>query len=417
MIKADKDWVTEAFEIDVTKLGDAYKKVFGDIENLPPNIYETQIVYVELVREEKGSDGKWSNRTTIKPLAIHEVPPFDPKDQQKSFEFNQWAMEHPELITTPPFYQTTETGGDMWVEPGTEVAAVVAPAPAAAATPVARPRVPYGGYGGRYGGMPGYGGYGGGYGGMPGYGGAPGGRGRGRPSRAMADGQRPYMPPGYGGAYGGYGRGYPGMGYPGMGYPGMGYPGMGYPGMRPGQQAGPAMTAASPGMFNVTTVNQPIRVWAHDDTIEAGHTYRYAIYYYIKNPLFQSVGLTEKEDLKNLYALRSELSNWSDPVKITPKVAFFLASVGKDKAKFEVFTWQAGTWKKKTIERAPGDLIPDTTWTVVDQRREGNDSYILLVNQGGQIMRRDAGTDRKSPLYLDLSGQAESAKGATAAAR
>jgi hypothetical protein len=69
------------------------------------------------------------------------------------------------------------------------------------------------------------------------------------------------------------------------------------------------------------------------------------------------------------------------------------------------------------IQRAPGDLIPDTTWTVVDTRKEGTENYVLLVNQGGQIQRRDFSNDRKSPLYQDLNSQVESAKAATALAK
>ena len=270
-----------------------------------------------------------------------------------------------------------------------------------------------GGYGMPRGyGVPPYGGYG--------AGGA--GRGGRRPNYALQDDDRPVMlasgmapyrggyPGGYGGYPGGYG-GYPGMGrYPGMG----GYPGMGaYPGMA---QAGPAQVAAQPGSFNVTTVNQPISVWAHDDTVEAGKTYRYAIHYYIRNPLFQTLNLAKDKALSQQYAIKSELSDWSDQVKITPKVNFFLAGLGKDKVKFEVFTWQAGAWKKKTIERAPGDLIADTTWTLVDLRRDGNENYVLLVNQGGTIQRRDFSSDRKTPLYQQLNGEAENAKAATAAA-
>jgi hypothetical protein len=69
MIKEDRDWVTVGFDIDVTKLTESFNKVFGDIENLPPNIYETQIVYVELVREEKLPNGQWGNRKSVRPRA------------------------------------------------------------------------------------------------------------------------------------------------------------------------------------------------------------------------------------------------------------------------------------------------------------------------------------------------------------
>lgn len=411
MIKVDKDWVTQAFEIDVEKLGEEYKRIFDGIDNLPPNVYETQIVYVELIREEKLPDGKWGNRKSINPLSIHEQPAFpDVKDMQKSLEYNMWAMEHPELITTPPFYQTSETGGDSWTEPGSEVMAVVAPTPA---TPAVRQPRPYGGMPSGFGRGPYPGAYGGGAG-----------RGRRPPGYAMQDGGRPGYPPGYGGYGGGGGRSpYPGMygggrsPYPGM-YGGGGMYGRGYPGMYPGMQqpAGPTENAAGPGSFNVNEVNVPIRVWAHDDTVEAGKTYHYAIHYYIRSPLFQTTSLAEPKELAERYAIKSPLSDWSDQVKITPKVAFFLASIGKERAKFEVFTWQKGNWKKKTIDRAPGDLIPDTTWTIVDQRKDGGDSYVLLVNQGGTIQRREAGGDRKTPMYLDLNGKVEAAKGATAAA-
>jgi hypothetical protein len=229
----------------------------------------------------------------------------------------------------------------------------------------------------------------------------------------MQDTARPANPyagyPGYGG-----GGAYPGPGY---GRGPAGYP-QGYGGAYPTPYAGAGGggMAAGPGSFNVLSVTEPVRVWAHDDTVQGGKTYRYAIYYYLRNPVFQMFNVAPQE-LINQYAIKSELSRWSAPVKITPKVNFFLAGVGKDNAKFEVFTRQKGAWRKKTINRAPGDLIPDTTWTVVDARKEGNENYVLLVNQGGQIQRRNFSEDRKSTLYQNLNDQAEAAtKGATAAA-
>jgi hypothetical protein len=417
MVEVDKDWVTQAYDIDVEKLGDSFKKVFGDFEDLPPSVYDTQIVAVELIREEKMADGSWSNRTVVKPLSLHEVPPFpDQSDKQKVLEYAAWVSQHPELITQPPFYEVVEAKGDMWAPPGEETVAVQQ------TTPSAAPRAPRGGYPGGYpggrGGYPGYPGGGrGGYGGYPGSGpgypggGYPGGAGGRRGGRgsgyAMQDGGRgayPSYPGGYpGGIPGGYGGGY-------GGYPG--YPG-GYPGAGRAQMGG----GAGAGSFNVLAPTAPVRVWAHDETVEAGKTYRYAIQYYLRNPLFQTFQIAADPKLSEQYAIKSPLSTWSAQVKVTPKVNFFLAGIGKDNVKFEVFTWQNGNWKKKVIQRAPGDLIPDTTWTVVDQRKEGNENYVLLVNQGGQIQRRDFSQDRKSPLYKQLSGDADTAKGATAAAR
>ena len=416
MIEVDKDWVTQAFEIDVEKLADSFKAAFGDFEDLPPSVYDTSIVHVELVREEKLENGSWGKRTVVKPLAIHEVPPFPTElnDIHRSLEYNVWAQANPQLITTPPFYQVAETGGDPWMEPGSEVSSVVAPT-----SPVPRsPAYPRGGYP-AYPGVPGGAGgfnpggrgrgpaYPGGLGYPPGYGQPqPGRRGSGNraPNYAMQDAGRSFNPGGTSGR--GSSPGYPPV-YPGMMPPGYSSGGYG------GYSAG---TSAGAGGFNVLNVTEPIRVWAHDDTVEAGKTYRYAIHYYLRNPLFQTFNIAAKKELSEQYAIKSELSRWSSQVRITPKVNFFLAGVGKDNAKFEVFTWTKGTWKKKVITRSPGDLIPDTTWTVVDQRKDGNETYVLLMGQGGQIVRRNFSEDRKSNLYLDLNTQVEAAKGATAAA-
>jgi hypothetical protein len=219
------------------------------------------------------------------------------------------------------------------------------------------------------------GGYGrpGGYPGGPGMypGMYPGGRPGAAPRRGYApnDTRRPHQlasgmapgggypgmyPGGYPGGYGGYGR--PG-GYPGM-YPGM-YPGA-YPGMQPGAGMG---SQAVPGGFNVTSTDQAITVWAHDDSVKDGKTYRYAIKYRIRNPLFTTnIGATK--DMNEQFALQSPLSNWSDPVKITPKINFFVLNTqGTELARFEMFIAQNARTVRSQVKVTPGDLIPNTTWT------------------------------------------------------
>jgi len=290
----------------------------------------------------------------------------------------------------------------------------------------------YPGYGGR-GGIPGYpGGYGRPGGGYPGYPGAPGGGRRGRGGYTPNDLERPLLlaqaQPGYPGGYPGYPGGYPGgiPGYPGGGYGGYGrpggypgYPGYpgGYPGMYPGMPGMPGMTpggplqgAMGPGSFNVTTTEQPVKIWAHDDSVEAGKTYRYAVKYRIRNPLYMT-NLGEKKEMNELYALVSPISDWSDPVKIMPKTTFFVANTqGNDLANFDVFNWTKGRWTKNRVKAAPGDLIPNTTWTVVDIRKDGNDSYVLLVNQGGQVVRRDRSADQNNQQYKNLQSQVQTGR-------
>ena len=69
------------------------------------------------------------------------------------------------------------------------------------------------------------------------------------------------------------------------------------------------------------------------------------------------------------------------------------------------------------MKAAPGDLIPNTTWTLVDIRKEGNDAYLLLMNQGGQMIRRDRQNDQKNPEYQRLRGEADNSKATAAADR
>ena len=139
--------------------------------------------------------------------------------------------------------------------------------------------------------------------------------------------------------------------------------------------------------------------------------------YRIRNPLYGS-NIGVKKEMNEQFSIQSPLSNWSDPVKITAKVNFFVANTqGTELARFDVFSWEKGKWTKSQVKAAPGDLVGNTTWTVVDIRKDGTDAYILLVNQGGQVVRRDRKTDQNNPEYQQRKNDVEAAKGATALAR
>jgi hypothetical protein len=53
----------------------------------------------------------------------------------------------------------------------------------------------------------------------------------------------------------------------------------------------------------------------------------------------------------------------------------------------------------------------------VDIRKDGNDAYVLLMNQGGQMVRRDRQSDSKNPEYQRLKGEADNSKATAAADR
>src|SRR5215217_9106875 len=100
--EVDKDWVTQKFEIDTKKLAAEFRKVFEKYNDLPPNVYETMVVHVELHRQEKLPNGQWGNETIVKPLANTDQPPF-PEDQSKNLkavvEYADWVNTHADKIS------------------------------------------------------------------------------------------------------------------------------------------------------------------------------------------------------------------------------------------------------------------------------------------------------------------------------
>jgi hypothetical protein len=243
----------------------------------------------------------------------------------------------------------------------------------------------------------------------------------------------PYGPSGPSGPYGPGGMGPYGPGYdPSM--EGMYPEDMGMDMMPQGPVEG---TSGQPGVDFPAGEFHPsewinsdaIDVWAHDDTVAPGKTYRYRARYKIKNPLYMIQNIAKDPKDSNVFALVSDWSEWSEQVSVPRLTNFFVVSrplQGRDTVRFDVFRWQDGIQQKESFDVGPGDAIGremagvdfGTGWRLVDVRPDakGSDTVAILVNDDGEIERRSFQSDQKDALYQKLKTEADAAKAITASA-
>ena len=159
-------------------------------------------------------------------------------------------------------------------------------------------------------------------------------------------------------------------------------------------------------------------VWAHDDTVKPGKTYRYKMRYVLYNPVFGTHNLCKDQKLAMTFSLTSEDSDWTAPVSIDSDSNFYADSFrpanGTDAVRFDIFKWRNGAWQQKTIDALPGDAIGTgdpkdaggfgTGWTLVDVRQirdEPLNRLLVLASDNGTV-EREVRTDARSKKHIDL---------------
>ncbi|MGB7159567.1 MAG: hypothetical protein WBD40_15985, partial [Tepidisphaeraceae bacterium] len=183
----------------------------------------------------------------------------------------------------------------------------------------------------------------------------------------------------------------------------------------------PGAPAPVPG----APVVQPpeIEVWAHDDTVEPGKSYRYKMRYYIKNPLWQQVALVKQRAVADQFAIESAFSDWGSTVDVPPLTNFFIAGGvigGRGRIRFELFTYKGGVQHSMSQEFGPGDEITGknanadfaTGHTLVDLRSDpkSRDSVVYLTNDKGDTVVRSPKVDTNSALYKKLKEEVKAAQ-------
>ena len=438
-----------------------------------PAIHKTTVLRVILWRSERDATGNWGPEVMVQPPGIDALPPVPPQEAVQRADvvaqenYRRFAELNAPLILRPAFYQWVE--GDKWFVPGTpnpnasavelvedkfdaahftgdldtlddadrkavmdarRAASLAAAAAArqqqaaasaaaqAAARAAAQQRGSSGSSGGRSGGRSGGGGGRSGGGGGGGGGGGNGGFLVADPGRAAAasglvqdDGRdRGDVPP------------------PGM--PGV-------PPMQPQDQGGtPTPAPGAPdlgpdipkGAFDPAT--QPdFLVWAHDDTVVPGKTYRYRLQYVIVSPVFATQQLCNPQGLASQFSITGEKSDYSDPVNVQSDTNFYAAKVvNNESVQFDIFKWHAGVWQKQSVTAGPGDVIGTaeakpggtnfvTGWTVVDivntTVSDARNRVVLLASDNGTL-EREVKTDSRNKMYRNLNALVDKANGVVA---
>ncbi len=414
----DRSWVSVGFAISKDDLVAAF-----DQAKVPAGFHTTAFLEVTLLRQEL-VNGQWSTAQPIKSLAIFADQPSFPTAGDKGMElqYSAWADKSQTQILIPPFYQWVS--GDKWYAPGqTNPNDVKTPAPPRTVVqpPLPRPRptvtpprTPTR---------------------------TPSRTPTRRPTRTTPNrGQAPAMvaPSAQAPAADDQPRVIlaeyvqvaqarpvnPNPMFP-PGFMPPGYPGApAYPGT-PGQPGGPGAALSGKdaeallegmsvptGPFAPAQLSDDVECWAHDDTVQPEKTYRYAMVYKIRNPLFRT-NLTKNPQDSEQFAIASPQSDWTKPITVRSLTFFYVSSGSTDgrNVRFDLYRWAGGKWHQFTQTVSPGDQIGvlndgvdyTTGWTVVDIYPQ--DTRVVLSDESGELRVRDLRSDQNDPTYKDLQNK------------
>src|SRR5688572_9333224 len=461
----DKDWITQSFKVNLPSIAAAFQK--AQVPPPVPGTGNTAFLRVEMARQELMPNGNWGNDTVLKPL-----PPLQPNMVRQPFPapkagihqenaYLNWAVQNTGDIVQPAFYQTVLNKGDIWQRPGE-------PAPglnAAAFNPAAhvggrgnlnqeqwdavlkyrreqsklkaeqkrqqQPRAPRGRPGDEPPEM---------MEGMMNY--APLDAERPKFLQVRPPYRPPYnpnLPPDMQGMEDGMMMEDPAMMEQAMAPQilGVGTPDLDYP----AGQFDPATWAAPVPGAPVPPPGTPVRpqdvsIWAHDDTVQPGKTYRYRVRYTLLNPLFNKPGVAKNPADARQFAIESPFSDWGPAIEVPSLTNFFIANalMNQGKVRFDVYHWEKGQQHHTIVTAGPGDMIAAnqngvnfaTGHTIVELRPalRGGDPVVFLANGTGQAVVRTQRGDLNHPVYKKLKeivaaaqAQAQAAAGGAIPAR
>ncbi len=171
--------------------------------------------------------------------------------------------------------------------------------------------------------------------------------------------------------------------------------------------------AVDPGI----TANGVIKLWAHDDSCEAGKTYRYRVRVRFLNPMYgRDPRLAKDPSIVTTFALPVGPSEgWSKETgDVTmPSNQYFYVVKGpsrvngkpqKEAVTIEQYNWQDGGWQVTQFDAGPGDTIPNTPYTVGDLRFPPSDVRLLMADTAGRTVSRSLKQDYESEKRHELQG-------------
>lgn len=139
--------------------------------------------------------------------------------------------------------------------------------------------------------------------------------------------------------------------------------------------------------------DEPLLVWAFDDTAQPGKTYRYQIRVGLFNPVAGTDQLAERDmDKKDQVILWSPPSHVTEPVQI-PKMLYLFAKNVQDRTKtatVEVARYKLGYWRTEDFQVKPGEVIGKE----VEPRQEEDRA------RRARLMSESRITDSRSSLLM-----------------
>lgn len=128
--------------------------------------------------------------------------------------------------------------------------------------------------------------------------------------------------------------------------------------------AAAAASAATAG-FDLSTAATAL-VWGHDIGVKLDGTYRYRAELRVYNPFFTNTGLlvANQKPLGEKPWLPTAVSEWSAPIRVAPRVSFFVTDavlgdgrLGVGQATVELYTYTEGRRDMERLTLQPGDAI------------------------------------------------------------
>ena len=158
----------------------------------------------------------------------------------------------------------------------------------------------------------------------------------------------------------------------------------GMPAMDPGGMVG--MRRGGMGMgqnINTALRVEDLKVWAHDETIEPGKIYSYALQVSFFNPCFETNWLQKSsQEWKLSQVFPSQIAVAENPVLTPPNSLFIPRAVNDENAaRVDVYKYQKGQWFKRSFPIAPGSKIGYPV----------NQTAYIEDNTMGNTRMRDAG--------------------------